>query len=210
MIRKGIRVLATATLVGAGAAVIATPTLAQKVDFTGKRIEIIIPGREGSGNDVYARVFAPFFEKHLPGKPTVINRNIPGSGTIAGANQFQQKAKTDGLMIISVTSSTISNYTLKHPGVRYKMESWIPIILSPQGSVFYVASTLGVLGSMSRRYARSSVSHSEMAAPPLPARPVRPMRCTYVSGTLGSSKLMTCVMSSTSMPRAAMSVATST
>jgi tripartite-type tricarboxylate transporter receptor subunit TctC len=146
MTRKGLRALASASLIGAAALAVATPVAAQKVDFSGKRVEIIIPGREGSGNDVYARVFAPFFEKHLPGKPSVINRNIPGSGTIAGANQFQQKAKTDGLMIISVTSSTISNYTLKNPGVRYKMESWIPIILSPQGSVFYVASTLGVKG----------------------------------------------------------------
>ncbi|MGH6914731.1 MAG: tricarboxylate transporter, partial [Geminicoccales bacterium] len=105
-----------------------------------------VPGREGSGNDVYARVFAPFFEKHLPGKPTVIVRNIPGSGTIAGANQYQQRARPDGLNVISVTSSTISNYTLKDPRVRYKLETWIPIILSPQGSVFYVSSDLGVKG----------------------------------------------------------------
>lgn len=147
MIRKGSRVLASASLFGAAVAVFATPALAQKVDFAGKQLEITVPGREGSGNDVYARVFAPFFEKHLPGKPTIIVRNIPGSGTIAGANQYQNRAKPDGMNMISVTSSTISNYTLKDPRVKYKLETWIPIILSPQGSVFYVSPSLGVKSS---------------------------------------------------------------
>jgi tripartite-type tricarboxylate transporter receptor subunit TctC len=146
MIQEGFRALAAAAIVGAAAAATATPALAQKVDFTGKTIDFIIPGREGSGNDVYARVFAPFFEKHLPGKPTILTRNLPGSGTIAGANKFQATAKPDGMTVISVTSSTVSNFTLKDPRVRYKLQTWIPIILSPQGSVFYVASTLGVKG----------------------------------------------------------------
>jgi hypothetical protein len=48
--------------------------------------------------------------------------------------------------VISVTSSTVSNFTLKDPRVKYKLQSWIPIILSPQGSVFYVASSTGAKG----------------------------------------------------------------
>jgi tripartite-type tricarboxylate transporter receptor subunit TctC len=143
MNRNGIRALfACAVFFGAAA----SPALAQKVDFAGKRIEITVPSREGGGNDVYARAFAPFLEKHLPGKPTVIVRNVPGAGTIAGANHFQTRAKPDGLDVISVTSSTVSNYTLKDPRVRYKLETWIPIILSPQGSVFYASPSLGVKG----------------------------------------------------------------
>ena len=38
--------------------------------------------------------------------------------------------------------------------------------------------------------------------------PVRPMRCVYASTVSGMSKLITCEISETSMPRAAMSVAT--
>ena len=135
-----------AAMIIAASTVITAPAMAQKVDFAGKRVEIIVPGREGSGNDVYARIFAPFFSKHLPGQPTVIVLNLPGSGTIAGANKFQQSAKPDGMQIISVTSSTISNFTLRDPRVHYKLRTWIPIILSPQGSVFYVSSKLGVKG----------------------------------------------------------------
>ena len=146
MNNRNLGAAALAVLLAAAGAAAPTPAAAQKVDFAGKRIEIVVPGREGSGNDVYARIFAPFFEKHLPGKPTVIVRNIPGSGTIAGANKFEQTAKPDGLTVISVTSSTISNFTLRDPRVRYKLQTWIPIILSPQGSVFYVSSSLGVKG----------------------------------------------------------------
>lgn len=145
MTKNRLHMLASIALAAAATSV-AAPAMAQAVDFSGKRIEFIVPGREGSGNDVYARVFAPYFEKHLPGNPTILVRNLPGSGTIAGANKFQQTAKSDGLTVISVTSSTVSNYTLKDPRVRYKLETWVPIILSPQGSVFYAASSLGVKG----------------------------------------------------------------
>ena len=41
--------------------------------------------------------------------------------------------------------------------------------------------------SMSRRHSRSSWSQNETAMPVAPARPVRPMRCTYVSATFGKS-----------------------
>jgi tripartite-type tricarboxylate transporter receptor subunit TctC len=146
MTKQGLWTLAAAALAAAAATGFAAPAVAQAVDFAGKRVEFIVPGREGSGNDVYARVFAPFFEKHLPGKPTILIRNLPGSGTIAGANKYQATAKPDGMSVISVTSSTVSNFTLKDPRVKYKLQSWIPIILSPQGSVFYVASSTGAKG----------------------------------------------------------------
>lgn len=146
MTKSGLCRAACATVIAAAVISVAAPAMAQAVNFAGKRIEFIVPGREGSGNDVYARIFAPYFEKHLPGNPTILVRNLPGSGTIAGANKFQQSAKPDGLTVISVTSSTISNFTLKDPRVRYKLRTWIPVILSPQGSVFYVSSSTGVKG----------------------------------------------------------------
>ncbi len=135
-----------AAVIIAAAAAITTPAMAQKVNFAGKRIEIVVPSREGGGTDVYARIFAPFFKKYLPGTPDVIVLNLPGAGTIAGANKFQQTAKPNGMTVIAVTSSTVSNFTLRDPRVRYKLQTWIPIILSPEGSVFYVSTSLGVKG----------------------------------------------------------------
>jgi hypothetical protein len=51
-------------------------------------IEWVIPFAEGGGSDVWARFMAPFLSKHLPGRPNVIIRNVPGGGSITGTNDF--------------------------------------------------------------------------------------------------------------------------
>ena len=48
----------------------------------------------------------------------------------------------------------------------------------------------------------------EVANPRFPTRPVRPMRCTYSSMSLGRSKFTTCFTLGMSRPRAATAVAT--
>ena len=50
----------------------ATQAVAQKVDFAGKRVEMLVPFNPGGGSDVYSRALAPFFEKYLPGNPTIV------------------------------------------------------------------------------------------------------------------------------------------
>lgn len=49
---------------------------------------------------------------------------------------------------------------------------------------------------------------NEVARPRFPTRPVRPMRCTYSSISLGKSKLITCFTFEMSSPLAATAVAT--
>jgi len=48
-------------------------------------------------------------------------------------------------------------------------------------------SDMRISFSIERRYGISSVSQSEIAVPEAPARAVRPIRCTYDSGSLGKS-----------------------
>ena len=69
-----------------------------------------------------------------------------------------------------------------------------------------------VRGTSERRNLRSRRIASEqfllmkvVATPVLPHRPVRPIRCTYVSISLGMSKLITCCTSGKSRPFAATS-----
>jgi hypothetical protein len=121
-------------------------TAAENISFEGKRIEIIVPFAPGGGSDVYVRALQPFLEKHLPGHPTILVRNIPGGGSIPGANQFQQRAKPDGTEAIIVSSSTVSNYVFQKSKVHYDLNRWQPVVLSPQGSIVYAAPSLGVSG----------------------------------------------------------------
>lgn len=117
---------------------------AQKVDFAGKRIEFVVPFPPGGGSDVYIRALGPFFEKHLPGNPTIIIRNVPGGGSITGANQFQARAKPDGLHVFVCSSSTIMNFVFQRSKFELDLTKMQPVLLSPQGSVVYVSPALGV------------------------------------------------------------------
>ncbi len=96
-------------LMVAAAAMWASAAYAQSADFGGKRVEIIVPYEAGGGTDLYARYLAPFLSAKLPGNPTVIVTNVEGAGAIAGSNQFQERAKPDGLSLIAVAASVTSN-----------------------------------------------------------------------------------------------------
>ena len=129
-------------LAALGALVLAGP--AQAADFSGKRIEWIIPFQEGGGTDVWARFFVGPLSRELPGKPTIIIRNVPGGGSTTGANQFAQRAKPDGLTLLGTSGSTQFPYLLDDPRVKYDYKDWTPLLASPTGGVVYVRPELGI------------------------------------------------------------------
>ncbi|MEM7406931.1 MAG: hypothetical protein AAF458_16655 [Pseudomonadota bacterium] len=113
-------------------------------DFSGERITILVPFNEGGGTDSYSRFLAPYYEKHLPGNPKVLVLNKSGAGGILGANYFDQKAKKDGTWVLALSTSTLSNYALKDPRVKFNLSNYSPILLSPRGTMQYVRKELGV------------------------------------------------------------------
>lgn len=119
------------------------PAPAGAADFSGKTIEFVIPFPTAGGSDVWARFMAPFISEALPGKPTVVVKNVPGGGSITGTNQFVQRAKPDGLSIIGTSGSTQLPYLLDDPRVRYELKELIPVLVSPTGGVVYVNPELG-------------------------------------------------------------------
>jgi hypothetical protein len=126
----------------------ASPTAlaAEQPNFAGKRIEIIVPFSPGGGTDVYVRAIAPYLEKYLPGNPTILVRNIPGSRGIPGSNQFQARAKPDGTTVLASSASNVAAYVLENSKVQYKLREWEPIVVSPQGAVVYASPALGIKG----------------------------------------------------------------
>ncbi|WP_206201889.1 tripartite tricarboxylate transporter substrate-binding protein [Terasakiella sp. SH-1] len=126
----------------AGAATIAGA--AEAADFSGKRIEWIIPFKEGGGSDRWARFYAPLLSEALPGKPVVVVKNVPGGGSTKGANQFAMRAKTDGTQILGTSGSTQFPYLLGDKRVQYDYKDWNVVLASATGGVFYVNPKLGV------------------------------------------------------------------
>lgn len=129
---------------GFAATALLVPAGAGAVDFAGKTIEFTIPYGAAGGSDVWARFFAPLIAEQLPGKPTIVVKNVPGGGSITGTNQFVQRAKLDGLSILGTSASTQFPFLLDDPRVRYDYKNLIPILLSPTGGAVYVNPSLGV------------------------------------------------------------------
>ena len=120
------------------------PSQAGAVDFSGKRITIVVPFNEGGGTDSYTRFLQPYFQKYLPGNPKINVLNKSGAGGILGGNYFEQKAEKDGTWVFALSTSTLSNFALGDPRVKFNLDEYIPIILSPRGTMQYVRSDLGL------------------------------------------------------------------
>lgn len=126
----------------------AAPVHAQdgSVDYSGERIELIVPFDAGGATDVYGRYFAEKLAEHLPGEPSVIVSNIPGAGGMPGSNQFEARAETDGTTLIAMTVSTLLNWLFEDPGAQFNLQEWRPIILTPQRELAFVNGETGAEG----------------------------------------------------------------
>ena len=110
--------------------------------FADKTIEWVIPFKEGGGGDTWARFNARFFQRHIPGNPSVVVNNIPGGGSIKGANLFAERVKPDGLMILGTSGTTQMPYLLDDPRVRYNYQKYKPIMAYPTGGVAYISPSI--------------------------------------------------------------------
>ena len=115
MIAAGAGLIAAAGMGG----VIATTDAAAAFDLKGKTIQIIINSRPGGGTDASARQIGALLVKHLPGKPGVIFRNLPGGGGIKANNYFYAKVKPDGMTLLSGSRSQVSPFKLRHRATKY-------------------------------------------------------------------------------------------
>jgi len=97
----------------------------EMVDFSGKKVTLIVPYSTGGGYDTYARMIVPYLEKHTGA--TIIVRNIDGGGGLVGTNQLYV-AKPDGLTIGIVNGfSALVSQVLEQKGVQFDVNkfTWI-------------------------------------------------------------------------------------
>jgi tripartite-type tricarboxylate transporter receptor subunit TctC len=122
------------------------PASVAAMDYAGKKVSIIVGAKPGGGADKYARMFAPYFAKHLPGKPTVLVINKPGGANLKAANWFHKNAKPDGMMAVAITTSMHTHMVFGGKKMKYNELEWPTVILSPHGSVVYAHKKTGVTG----------------------------------------------------------------
>ena len=99
--------------------------------YKGKTIRIIAGFPAGGGVDAEARLLAKFFERHIPGNPSVLVQNMPGAGGMVATNWFEQFAKPDGLTLHYTSTTSINQQVFGMEGAKFDLRHW-PLV----GSIF--------------------------------------------------------------------------
>lgn len=113
-------------LAAVGLAVAATTSVctraqaqADEISFAGKSLTLIITSNPGGGTDNMARLLGRYMREYLPGKPTIVNQNIPGAGGITAMNYFALQVKPDGLTSVVGSGSNLNPALTRQAAVRY-------------------------------------------------------------------------------------------
>lgn len=112
--------------------------------YEGETLELVIPFGAGGGTDVFARFMQEYLVKHTPGNPEVQAVNIPGGGSINGANEYVQMREPNGLSALVSSGSTHGPYLLGDPNVQYDLTELQPTVGVPVGGIVYTSPDTGI------------------------------------------------------------------
>lgn len=87
--------------------------------YRGKAVDMIIASEVGGGYDVYARLVATFLEKHMPGHPHFVPKQMVGAGGMIATNYLANVAAKDGSVIAQVQNTIPFQPLLAPKGVRF-------------------------------------------------------------------------------------------
>jgi tripartite-type tricarboxylate transporter receptor subunit TctC len=90
-------------------------------------VTIYVAGTAGGGIDLYARLFARHFGRHVAGKPNVTVQVMPGAGGIRAANFLAEQAPRDGTAIATFASGPILEPLIgaRNPGYDMSSFTWL-------------------------------------------------------------------------------------
>jgi tripartite-type tricarboxylate transporter receptor subunit TctC len=97
---------------------------AQAPFYQGKTVSILVGTKAGDVYDLYPRLLAEFWTKHIPGNPTIIVQNVPGAASLIAANQVYNVAKPDGLTLAAIYPALYFDQLIKKAEVKYDWAKW--------------------------------------------------------------------------------------
>lgn len=127
--------------------------------YQGKTVEVVIGFGAGGGNDAYGRLLANHLGRHLPGRPSVVAKNMPGAGSFLAINHVYNVAPKDGTVIALGAPTLALDERIGREGVRFKSAelNWIGRIDS-QIDVLFMNSSSAVRDIDSARKIESTLS----------------------------------------------------
>ena len=95
--------------------------------FKGRQITFLVGAGAGGGYDVYFRTFARYLVHHIPGAPTIVNKNMPAASGLAAANTLYTSADKDGATIGAFPNNIPMDTLFGNPGARYDAQklNWL-------------------------------------------------------------------------------------
>jgi tripartite-type tricarboxylate transporter receptor subunit TctC len=102
----------TRKLFGSGAAALIALVIgalhASAADYyAGKTIDMLIGSGPAGGYDIYGRALARHIPRHIPGKPHIVVKNMPGAGSQRAAGFLATRAPQDGTAIAGIMPGAI-------------------------------------------------------------------------------------------------------
>ena len=93
--------------------------------YKGKTVTMIINYPPGGPTDIEGRIIAQHLPAHIPGKPTVVVKNVGGAGGIIGTNQLAE-ATPNGDSIGFFTLDLIAQF-VGNPALRVSYENFVMV-----------------------------------------------------------------------------------
>src|SRR4051794_4039129 len=119
--------IAAALALSASAPAAAQTSAALKGDFKGETINISVGYPAGGAPDLYFRILARHYGRHISGHPTVVAKNMPGAGTLRAANYIYNVAAKDGTELANFSSSATVAPLMDNDQARFDARrfSWV-------------------------------------------------------------------------------------
>jgi tripartite-type tricarboxylate transporter receptor subunit TctC len=106
--------------------------------YKGKNVSLTIGYAPGGGYDIYARLVARHYGPFIPGKPTIVPQNKPGSGSLTAANYLYNVAPKDGSVVAAIGQAVYFMQVLERPKIRFDARkfTWIGRMASVNSMIF--------------------------------------------------------------------------
>ena len=99
--------------------IVSGTAIAQTNFYKDRSVTMLIGSGAGGGYDLYSRVLAKHMGRHIPGKPHIIPKNMPGAGSIKATNYIYNVGPKDGSVFAAVFNTLPVQPLVGRKGVRY-------------------------------------------------------------------------------------------
>ena len=104
--------------------------VAQEPFYNGKTVTLVVGYSAGGGYDIYARMLARHYGRHIPGNPNVIVQNMPGAASMTSVRHLDATAPKDGTVITTFDPGLITQVlTADKPVVNFANFQWVGTLL---------------------------------------------------------------------------------